>query len=57
MKFGKKVQDSLKREFDSKPVYNKNHLKDKIKSYNVKINTNIHTNKIPKENIWMFVSE
>ena len=51
MKFGKKVQDSLKREFDSKPVYNKNHLKDKIKSYNVKINTNIHTNKIPKENI------
>ena len=29
-----KVKGSLKREFDSKPVYNKKYLKDKIKSYN-----------------------
>ena len=43
-----KVKDSLKREFDSKSVYNKKYLKSKIKSYNRKINTNFHNNKIPK---------
>ena len=44
-----KVKDSLKREFGSKPVYNKKDLKAKIKSYNGKINTNFHNNKIPKK--------
>ena len=44
-----KVKDSLKREFGSKPVYNKKYLKAKIKSYNGKINTNFHNNKIPKK--------
>ena len=34
-----KAKDSLKREFDSKPVYNKKYLKAKIKSYFGKINT------------------
>ena len=43
-----KVKDSLKREFDSKSVYNKKYLKSKIKSYNRKMNTNFHNNKIPK---------
>ena len=32
-----KAKDSLKREFDSKPVYNKKYLKAKIKSYFGKI--------------------
>ena len=45
----KKVKSSTKEEFDSKPVYNEKSLKAKIKSYNGKINTNSHTNKIPRE--------
>ena len=44
-----KVKDSLKREFDSKPVYNEKYLKAKTKYYNGRINTNFHNNKIPKE--------
>ena len=43
-----KVKNILKKEFDSEPVYNKKYLKAKIKSYNGKINTNFHNNKIPK---------
>ena len=30
-------------------MYNEKYLKDKIKSYNRKINTNFHNNKIPKQ--------
>ena len=44
-----KVKNSLKKEFDSEPVYNEKYLKAKIKSYNGKINTNFLDNKIPKE--------
>ena len=49
MKFGKKNKNIIKKEFDSEPVYNEKYLKAKIKSYNGKINTNFHNNKIPKE--------
>ena len=35
----KKVSNIIKKEFDSKPVYNKKYLKSKIKSYKGKINT------------------
>ena len=35
-----KVKNSIKKEFDSEPVYNEKYLKVKIKSYNGKINTN-----------------
>ena len=49
-KIWEKVKDSLKKEFDSEPVYNKKYLEAKIKSYYRKINTNFHNNKIPKEN-------
>ena len=45
MEFGKK----FRKEFDSEPVYNEKYLKAKIKSYNRKINTNFHNNKIPKK--------
>ena len=50
MKFGKKgkVSQSIKKEFDSEFIYNKKYLKVKIKSYNGKINTNFHNNKIPE---------
>ena len=53
-----KVKNSLKKEFDSKSIYNEKYLKAKIKSYNGKINTNFHNNKITKEGpkyIWLSV--
>ena len=49
MEFGKKVKNSLIKEFVSEPVYNKKYLKGKRKSYNGKINTNFHDNKIAKD--------
>ena len=50
MKFGKKVRNRIEiMEFDSELVYDEKYLKTKIKSYNKKINTNFHNNKIPKE--------
>ena len=48
-KIWEKVSNIIRKEFDSKPVYNEKYLKTKIKSYNGKINTNFHNNKIPKE--------
>ena len=41
-----KVKDTLKKEFDNEPAYDKKYLKGKTKSYNVKINTNFYNNKI-----------
>ena len=49
MKFWKKVTNSLKKGFDSQQAYNEKYLKAEIKSYNGKINANLHGNKIPKE--------
>ena len=43
-----KVKNSMKKEFDSEPVYKEKYLKAKIKSYNGKINTKFHNNEIPK---------
>ena len=43
------AKNSIKKEVDTEPVYNKKYLKAKIKSYNGKINTNFHNNKVPKE--------
>ena len=54
-----KVKNSIKKEFDSEPVYNEKYLKAKIKSYNGRINTNFHNNKILKEGsqfIFLFLS-
>ena len=44
-----KVKNSLIKEFVSELVYNKKYLKGKRKSYNGKINTNFHYNKIAKD--------
>ena len=44
-----KVKNIIKKKFDSEPVYDEKYLKAKIKSYNGKINTDFHNNKIPKE--------
>ena len=49
MKFGKKVSNIIKKEFESKPVYNEKYLRTKIKSYNGKINTIFNNNKIPEK--------
>ena len=43
------IKNRIKKQFDSEPVYNEKYLNTKIKSYNGKINTNFHKNKIPKE--------
>ena len=43
-----KVKNNIKKEFDSEPVYNETYLKAKMKSYNEKINTSFHNNKMPK---------
>ena len=45
----KKVQNSIKNEFDSEHVYNEKYIKAKIKSHNGKININVCNNKMPKE--------
>ena len=44
-----KVKNIIKKEFDTELVYNEKYLKTKIKSYNGKINTSFHNNKIPNE--------
>ena len=48
-KVWEKVKYSIKKEFDSEPVCNGKYLKAKMTSYNQKISTNFHNNKIPKE--------
>ena len=44
-----KVSNFMKKGFDSEPVYKDKYLKTKMKSYEGKINTNFHDNKVPKE--------
>ena len=48
-KIWKKVKNTIDKEVDGDPVYNEKYLKAKIKSYNGKISSNFHKNKIPKE--------
>ena len=50
-KICRKVKNIIKKEFDSESVYNEKYLKAKIKSYNGKINTNFHNNKISKKGL------
>ena len=47
--FWDKVSDATRKEFDSNLVYNKKYLRAKIRSYSGNINTNVHNNKMPKE--------
>ena len=44
-----KVKNSIKKYLDNEPVYHEKYINAKIKSYNEKINTNFHNNRIPKE--------
>ena len=41
-----KVGNIIKKGFDSEPVYNEKHVKNKIKFYQEKVNTYIHNDKI-----------
>ena len=50
-----KVKNSIKKYFDTEPVYNEKHLKPKIKSYNGKINTNFY-NKKERFSVYLFIS-
>ena len=51
----KNVSNIIPKIFDRNPVYNEKYIKTKIKSYNGKINTNFHNNKIAKEGSQCFV--
>ena len=44
-----KVSNTIKKGFNSEPVYNENYLWTKIKSYKGKVNTNFHGDKTPKQ--------
>ena len=44
-----KVSNIIKKEIESKPIYNEKYLKTKMKCYNAEINTNFRINKKPKE--------
>ena len=48
-KTGKKIKNTIDKEFGNDPVYNEKYLKANIKSYNEKINTNFHNNKMLRE--------
>ena len=43
------VSNTIKKGFSSEPVYNEKYLRTKMKSYEGKISTNFHWDKIPKE--------
>ena len=49
MEFGIKSTILLKKGFHSQLIYNKKYFKTKIKSYEGKINTNLHNGKMPNE--------
>ena len=48
-KYCVKISKVIKKEFDTEPGYNDEYLNTKIKSYEGKINTNFHDDKVPKE--------
>ena len=49
MKFAKKVNNNIKGQFDSEPLYNEKCQKPKLQFHNEQINTNFHNDKISKE--------
>ena len=51
-----KVSNSIKNGFDSEPVDNEKYLKTKIKSYEGKINTSFHSEKVLKKKISIYLS-
>ena len=51
-----KVSNTIKKRFDSEPVYNEKYLRTKIKSYEGKISSNFHGDKkYPKKVLSVFV--
>ena len=52
-----KVRNSVKKEFNSEPVYNKKYVRTKIKPYKGKFNINFRNDKIPKEGSQVYVCQ
>ena len=52
-----KIFKSIKKEFDSEPLYDEKYLKAKIKSYNEKININFDNDKMQKKILNLFFYE
>ena len=50
-----KIFKSIKKEFDSEPLYDEKYLKAKIKSYNETININFGNDKMQKKILNLFV--
>ena len=50
-----KILKSIKKEFDSEPLYDEKYLKAKIKSYNEKININFDNDKMQKKILNLFI--
>ena len=48
-----KVRKVIDKGFHSEPIYNKKYLKFEIKSYEGKINSNFHNDKIPEEDSFL----
>ena len=48
------VRNNIKKEYHSESGYNEKYVKCKTKSFNGRINTNFHNNKIPKEAFQFF---
>ena len=46
-----KIKEKLNIKFHSMPVYNKTYIKDKVREFDGKIETNILDNEVQKENI------
>ena len=55
MQFKKKIKNSLKKEFDSEPVYKEKYQKTKIKSYNGKSVQNFPIIKYQKKLLNLFL--
>ena len=44
-----KVSNVIKKGFDSEHVYNEKYLKSEIKSYETRVSTNFHNDKMPEK--------
>ena len=50
MKFGDKIKETLNMKFHSKPVYDEQYIKVKVREFNGVIKTNFLIDEVPQEN-------
>ena len=53
--FWEKVKNSIKKGVDSEPFYNEKYIKAKIKTYNVKLNTNVSQKQNTKRKFGLYL--